>query len=57
MTDAPRPRGFAALSPERRAEISRKGGSSVPPEKRYFAMDNQAAVEAGKKSRRPKGEK
>jgi len=28
MTDAPKPRGFAALSPERRREIAAMGGKA-----------------------------
>ncbi|MDB5417793.1 MAG: hypothetical protein JWP50_1212, partial [Phenylobacterium sp.] len=32
-------RGFAAMNPERRREIARKGGASVPGEKRSFAKD------------------
>jgi hypothetical protein len=33
MTDAPKkPRGFAAMTPERRREIAAIGGASVPPE-------------------------
>ena len=42
-------RGFAALSPERRREIARKGGQSVPAEKRTFAKDRELAAEAGRK--------
>lgn len=36
-------RGFALLSPERRAQIASKGGKSVPNEKRYFATNREAA--------------
>jgi general stress protein YciG len=52
MTDAPKPRarrGFAAMSPERRREIARKGGASVPSEKRSFARDRALATSAGSK--------
>lgn len=42
-------RGFAAMTPERRREIARKGGGSVPPEKRSFARDRKLAEEAGRK--------
>ncbi|MDB5422299.1 MAG: stress-induced protein [Brevundimonas sp.] len=41
-------RGFAALSPERRKEISRLGGGAVPAEKRSFAQDRSLARNAGK---------
>ena len=42
-------RGFASLSPERRSEIARLGGASVPGEKRAFATNNELAREAGRK--------
>ena len=42
-------RGFAGMDPERQREIARKGGASVPREKRIFAQDPQFAVECGKK--------
>jgi general stress protein YciG len=42
-------RGFAAMSPERRTEIAKKGGGSVPPEKRSFARDRKLAASAGRK--------
>lgn len=35
-----RPKGFAALSPERRRELASKGGKAVPPEKRTFSIAN-----------------
>lgn len=58
MTDGPKAmRGFACMSPEKRLEISRKGGSSVPSSKRSFARNRVLAATAGKKggenSRRP----
>jgi uncharacterized protein len=40
-------RGFAALSPERRREIARMGGRSVPAEKRSFTVDPSLAAKAG----------
>lgn len=52
MTEETKPksrRGFAALDPERQREISRKGGSSVPSDKRTFARDPEAAAAAGRK--------
>ncbi len=42
-------RGFAAMSLERRLEIARKGGASVPSEKRSFARNRDLAVTAGRK--------
>ena len=48
-SNEPRPRGFAAMDPERRREIARKGGAAVPAEKRSFAHDRSLAVSAGRK--------
>lgn len=42
-------RGFASLSPERRTEIARKGGGSVPAEKRSFSQNRNLARTAGAK--------
>ncbi len=42
-------RGFAALSEERRREIARKGGASVPDAKRSFSQDRDLAAAAGRK--------
>ena len=42
-------RGFAAMDPERRREIARQGGSSVPSEKRSFAQNRDLAANAGRK--------
>lgn len=42
-------RGFASMDPEKRREIARKGGSSVPAEKRAFSKDKSLAAVAGKK--------
>lgn len=42
-------RGFACLTPERRREISAKGGASVPASKRSFAKDTSLASTAGRK--------
>ena len=42
-------RGFASMSPEKRAEIASKGGKSVPKEKRSFAVNKALAMEAGRK--------
>lgn len=48
MTNYKSPRGFALLSPERRAQISSKGGKSVPAEKRTYSIDKSKASESGK---------
>lgn len=45
-------RGFAAMDVERRRAIARKGGQSVPDEKRSFAQDRTLAAEAGRKGGR-----
>lgn len=42
-------RGFASLSPERRTEIAKLGGQSVPEEKRSFTQNRELAREAGRK--------
>ena len=42
-------RGFAAMSPERLQEISRKGGKAVPAAKRAFSQDSKLAQAAGRK--------
>jgi uncharacterized protein len=42
-----KPQGFAALSPERRREIARLGGMSVPPDRRSFSRDPDLAARAG----------
>ena len=53
-TPARRPalRGFAAMDADRRREIARKGGKSVPDEKRSFTQDRSLAAEAGRKGGR-----
>jgi len=55
-------RGFASMNAEKQREIARKGGRSVPNEKRSFSQNHQLASEAGRKgghsshgSRRPAG--
>jgi general stress protein YciG len=42
-------RGFAAMDPEKRREIAKKGGASVPQEKRAFHKDRKLAASAGSK--------
>lgn len=48
----PRPkqrRGFAAMTPEKRREIAKKGGAATPAAKRSFAVNAALAAEAGRK--------
>ena len=47
MTEQKKPRGLAAMSPERRREIQSMGGKAVPKEKRAF-NDRTLARHAGK---------
>lgn len=42
-------RGFASMDPARQREIARKGGASVPSEKRSFSQDRGLAAAAGRK--------
>lgn len=42
-------RGFASMDPARQREIARKGGASVPSEKRSFSQDRSLAASAGRK--------
>jgi general stress protein YciG len=42
-------RGFASMDAEKQREIARKGGESVPGEKRSFSRDPALAAEAGRK--------
>jgi hypothetical protein len=42
-------RGFASMDREKQRAIASKGGRSVPPEKRSFAVDPSLAAEAGRK--------
>lgn len=44
-----KPRGFAALSPEKRREIAARGGRATPAEKRSFSRNKALAAIAGKK--------
>lgn len=43
------PRGFAGMSLEKRTAIARKGGASVPANKRSFARSRDLASAAGRK--------
>jgi general stress protein YciG len=47
-----KPRGFAALSPERRLELAKKGGANVPKDKRSFSQNKALASRAGMKGGR-----
>lgn len=49
MSTPKRPRGFAALSPERRSEIGRMGGLAQPKGARSFEKDRDLAASAGRK--------
>jgi uncharacterized protein len=41
--------GFASMDPEQQREIARKGGKSVPAEKRSFSTNSELAAQAGRK--------
>lgn len=47
QTLTPKPRGFATMTLEQRTAIARKGGQSVPPEKRSFYQNRALAASAG----------
>lgn len=42
-------RGFASMDLEKRREIARKGGMSVPSDKRSFSQNADLAADAGRK--------
>jgi general stress protein YciG len=42
-------RGFASMDPQKQRAIARKGGESVPSEKRSFSQNASLAAEAGRK--------
>jgi general stress protein YciG len=44
--------GFASMDQTRQRDIARKGGKSVPSEKRSFSVDLKLAVDAGRKGGR-----
>ena len=46
---APSMRGFASMDREKQREIARKGGRSVPSEKRSFSQNHELASTAGRK--------
>lgn len=45
--DKPR-RGFASMDPQKRRDIARRGGRSVPHEKRSFSRNPELAASAGR---------
>lgn len=49
VTEEKGPRGFAALTPERRRKIAAMGGRAVPKYKRTFRKNRQLAKVAGRK--------
>jgi general stress protein YciG len=48
MTEEKKPRGLAAMTPEKRREVQSMGGKSVPADKRAF-NDRALARHAGKR--------
>ena len=42
-------RGFASMDPEKQRAIARKGGESVPSDKRSFSKNPDLAAAAGRK--------
>jgi general stress protein YciG len=50
-----KPKGFAAMTPERRKEIAAKGRAAVKPENRSFSKNRELAREAGRKGGRATG--
>ena len=48
-------RGFASMDETRQREIARKGGESVPAEKRSFSQNRALAAEAGRKGGTSRG--
>jgi hypothetical protein len=52
-----KPRGFAAMGPEKRREIASKGGKAVPAEKRYYANKANASAAGLKGGNSPKRRK
>jgi len=48
-------RGFASMDAEKQRAIARKGGQSVPNEKRSFSQNRRLAAEAGRKGGQESG--
>lgn len=42
-------RGFASMDQDKQRDIARKGGQSVPDEKRSFSQNHELAAAAGRK--------
>jgi hypothetical protein len=51
-TTVQKPRGFAAMDPERHRRISQMGGAAVPADKRTFSYNKELAVASGRKGGR-----
>lgn len=49
QSKAPSHRGFAAMDADKQRAIARKGGESVPAEKRSFFQNRALAAAAGRK--------
>ncbi len=49
MADNTSNRGFAGMNEDKQRDIAKKGGQSVPDEKRSFSKDHTLASEAGQK--------
>ena len=48
MTQGKQHRGFASMDPQKQRDIARRGGRSVPNEKRSFSQDHGLAAAAGR---------
>jgi general stress protein YciG len=48
-------RGFASMDEDKQRDIARKGGESVPDDKRSFSQDRELAAEAGRKGGEARG--
>jgi uncharacterized protein len=48
-------RGFASMDEDKQREIAKKGGESVPDEKRSFSQYRELASEAGRKGGQESG--
>jgi general stress protein YciG len=55
MTQDTSKRGFASMDEEKQRSIARKGGESVPNERRSFSRDHELAARAGKKGGQESG--
>ena len=48
-------RGFASMDEDKQRDIARKGGESMPDDKRSFSQDRELASEAGRKGGESRG--